>query len=404
VTGPAAKLRRAIPGTLSGLDWVAVALLVLGLACVVSGLLPWRDARGAVGRTLPLLAFLGSVIVLAELLAAAHVFDVVAARLAITARGSYPWLFGLCVLFASTTTIFLNLDTTAVLLTPVMLAVAGRAGMTPLPLAMTTVWFANIASLLLPVSNLTNLLAADRVDLPPRAFAGRMLVPQLAAIAVGAGFLWACYWRRRHRDNDRYQPPQRHVAPDRPLFFVASVDAAAFVVMVLAGLPLAWASAVCTVVIVAAFALRRRAALSLRLVPWRLLVMVVGLFLVVGAIDRLGLGDLLLHVVGTTDSAAGVWRSAGAGALLSNVVNNLPAYVAVEAAIPAGNASQLLGLLVGTNVGPLVTPWASLATLIWFERVRAAGLRISWLRFALTGAATCVGTLVAAVGGILLTR
>jgi len=106
------------------------------------------------------------------------------------------------VLLASVTTAFLNLDTTAVLLTPVMLAVAGRAGVRKLPLAMTTVWFANIASLLLPVSNLTNLLAADRIGLPARAFASRMWLPQLAAIAVGAACLWVFYWRRR--DQARY--------------------------------------------------------------------------------------------------------------------------------------------------------------------------------------------------------
>jgi arsenical pump membrane protein len=66
---------------------------------------------------LPLLVFLGSVIVLAELTAKAEVFDVVASRLARWAAGNYLALFGLCVVFASATTVFLNLDTTAVLLT-----------------------------------------------------------------------------------------------------------------------------------------------------------------------------------------------------------------------------------------------------------------------------------------------
>lgn len=74
--------------------------------------------------------------------------------------------------FAGLTTIALNLDTTAVLLTPVMLALATRVGIAPLPLAMTTVWLANTASLLLPVSNLTNLLAAERVALSPPAWPG----------------------------------------------------------------------------------------------------------------------------------------------------------------------------------------------------------------------------------------
>jgi arsenical pump membrane protein len=380
----------------AALDLLAGALLVAGVVLVLTGRLPTADARATLDRAVPLLVFLAGVVVLAELLAAAEVFDVIATRMAIAAGGSYPRLFGLCVLLASATTAFLNLDTTAVLLTPVMLSVAGRAGVRKLPLAMTTVWFANIASLLLPVSNLTNLLAADRIGLPSRAFAARMWLPQLAAIAVGAGCLWVFYWRRR--DQARYAPPEPQRPADRVLFGIAAADAAAFAVAVLAGIPLQAAAVGAAAVVVAAYAVRRPDRLTVRLLPLRLLVLVVGLFLVLGAADRTGFGDLLRTLVGT-----GVWRTAGSGAVLANLVNNLPAYVAVEAAVPPGNADQLLALLVGTNVGALVLPWGSLATVIWFERVRAAGVTVELRRFVLTGLATAVLTLAATVGVLLLT-
>ena len=187
------------------------------------------------------------------------------------------------------------------LLTPVMLALADRIDVAPLPVAMTTVWLANTASLLLPVSNLTNLLAA----------------------AVSA---------RRTR--------------------------------------------------------RRCAGAS----AGRLLVLVGGLFLVVDAVTRHGLGGVLHHLVG-----AGTWQAAGAGALLANGINNLPAYVAVEAVIPPGHADQLLGLLVGVNVAPLVAPWASLATLLWWERCRAHGLTVPLGRFVATGALAAVTATAAAL-------
>jgi len=134
------------------LDWITAALLVLGLIFVATGLLPQAEAGATIRRILPLLLFLGSVIVLAELTADASVFDVIAVRVAGLARGNYPALFVLCVFFAAATTTVLNLDTTAVLLTPVMLALARKAGIAVIPLAMTTVWLANTASLLLPVS------------------------------------------------------------------------------------------------------------------------------------------------------------------------------------------------------------------------------------------------------------
>jgi arsenical pump membrane protein len=380
----------------AALDLLAGVLLVAGLLLVLTGRLPAADARATLDRALPLLIFLAAVVVLAELLAAAEVFDVVATRMAIVADGSYPRLFGLCVLLASVTTAFLNLDTTAVLLTPVMLAVAGRAGVRKLPLAMTTVWFANIASLLLPVSNLTNLLAADRTGLPARAFASRMWLPQLAAVAVGATCLWFFHWRRR--DQARYAPPEPQPPADRVLFGVAAADAVAFAAAVLAGIPLPAAAVGAAVVITAAYAVRRRDRLTVRLFPLRLLVLVVGLFLVLGAADRTGFGDLLRDLVGD-----GLWRTAVSGAVLANLVNNLPAYVAIEAAVPAGHADQLLALLIGTNVGPLVLPWGSLATVIWFERIRAAGVPVELRRFVLTGLVTAVLTLAAAVGVLQIT-
>jgi arsenical pump membrane protein len=89
---------------------------------------------------------------------------------------------------------------------------------------------------------------------------------------------------------------------------------------------------------------------------------------------------------------------------MSNAINNLPAYYAAEAAVPVANHDQLLGLLIGTNVGPIITPWASLATLIWYSRCRAQGVEISWPRFIWTGAVTAVLALGASVGALLLTR
>ncbi|GAA0256190.1 SLC13 family permease [Cryptosporangium japonicum] len=379
---------------LEPLDWVGIGLFALGLIGLATGLVPLRDAEGTMHRVVPLLLFLGTVIVLAELTARAQVFDVVATWLARLGRGRYPVLFALCVAFATLVTAILNLDTTAVLLTPVMLALATRLDVTPLPFAMTTVWLANTASLLLPVSNLTNLLAADRVGLSPVGFALRMALPELASVLATAACLWLLYWRRR--SGTRYLVPETHRPPDGRLTAVAAAACVLFVVLVLVGVPLEAAAPVCMVVVVVAFAVRDRAALRWSLVPWRLLVLVTGLFLVMDAIGRLGLSDLLRTVLGDDP---GLGRVAAVGAVLANVVNNLPAYVAVEAAV---HPDALLGLLVGVNVGPIVAPWASVATLLWYERCRSAGVPISWWRFAATGLVTAAVALSAAVGALAL--
>ncbi|GAA3048155.1 SLC13 family permease [Actinokineospora globicatena] len=383
------------------LDWVALGLLLAGCLCVAFGALPAADARATVTRLVPLLLFLGSVIILAELTAVAEVFDVVATRLSILGRGRYPLLFLLCVALAAVTTMGLNLDTTAVLLTPVLLALAAKLGVAALPLAMTTVWLANTASLLLPVSNLTNLLAADRVALAPAEFAAKMWAPQLAAIVVTAAFLWVFYWRGTE-SRPGYAVPERHQPTDGVLFRVAAVACALFVIGILVGVPIGIASSVAAGILVITFVLRRRSALTPALLPWRLLVFVIGLFLVVETINRHGLADLVHAMMGDSDDAAGAARAAGTGALLSNLVNNLPAYVAGESVVPLENHNQLLALLVGTNVGPIVTPWASLATLLWYERCIANGIRVPMTRFLWTSAGLAITALTATVATLLL--
>jgi arsenical pump membrane protein len=384
---------------LSGLDWVRVGLLAAGLLAVAIGLLPWADAKATGIRILPLLVFLGAVIVLAELAAAAQLFDVIATRVTILARGRNAALFWLCLAFAALTTIFLNLDTTAVLLTPVMLATAVRAGVAPLPLAMTTVWLANTASLLLPVSNLTNLLAQDRVGLSPLEFAARMALPQLAALVVVAACLWVFFWRQ---NPPTYTPPAPLRPSDPRLFWAATAACAAFILGILVGLSIELMAVLCAVGLAVAFLVWKRDELKWSLLPWRLLVFVTGLFLVVDTVGRHGLSDWMTALIGTDPGNEGVARAAVTGGVLSNVLNNLPTYVAGEAVVPLPNHDQLLGLLIGTNVGPLITPWASLATLIWAERCRAAGVEINWRRFVLTGAVTAVAVLAASVGALLL--
>jgi arsenical pump membrane protein len=387
---------------LGALDWIAIGLLALGLGCVASGSLPRSDAAATMARILPLLVFLAGLIVLAELTAQTEFFDVLAARIAIVARGSYPALFGLSFALAALTTVFLNLDTTAVLLTPAMLATAVRAGVPTAPLAMTTVWLANTASLLLPVSNLTNLLAAGQVGLPTLAFAGRMALPQLGALVVTAGCLWVFFWRRAQREDDRYTAPAAYLPRDRILFRVAAVACAGLVVGILVGVPLALVYCLCAGLLLVAFARRDRRPLRWTLVPWRLLVFVTGLFLVVQTLSLHGLSTVLGEVINTGPGTIGVLRAAATGAGLANLINNLPAYLAGAAATPPANHEQLLGLLIGTNVGPIVLPWASLATLLWLERCRAAGVSVNWPKFVLTGLVTALAALIAAVGGLLL--
>jgi len=138
-------------------------------------------------------------------------------------------------------------------------------------------------------------------------------------------------------------------------------------------------------------------------VPWRLLVLVPGMFLVVETVNVNGLHDVLSAAVGPDGGLLGMLRAAAVGGGLSNVLNNLPVYLAGESAVPVGNHEQLLALLIGTNVGPVITPWASLATLLWFERCHAQGVRVSLKSFMSTGLVLAVGALLASTAALAVT-
>ncbi|MEP6480166.1 MAG: SLC13 family permease, partial [Rhodoglobus sp.] len=122
---------------------LGASLLVIGAVLVVAGVLP-ADAALAVGeRVWPILLFVVAVTVVTELAAEADLFRVVAERAAGWGLGRTWVLWLLVVALAVIGTVFLSLDTTAVLLTPVVVLLARHVGISPLPFALTTVWLAN---------------------------------------------------------------------------------------------------------------------------------------------------------------------------------------------------------------------------------------------------------------------
>jgi arsenical pump membrane protein len=180
-----------VPRTKRPPAWLIAA--VAGAICVASRALPWHEAVATTRRVGPILLFLVAITVVAELADAAQVFDVAATRAAKLGRGRTWELFALIVVLGSLTTIVLSLDTTAVLLTPVVLALASQLRISVIPFAMAAVWLANTASLLLPVSNLTNLLAVNRLHLSAVSFAAKMWLPAIASIAVTAVVIGVAY-------------------------------------------------------------------------------------------------------------------------------------------------------------------------------------------------------------------
>lgn len=341
------------------------------------------------GRTLPVMTFLVAITVVAEVADLAGVFDVAGHATARAARHRVLVLWLLLAALAVVVTVFLGLDTTAVLLTPVALTIARQIGVGAAPFALTTLFLANTASLFLPVSNLTNLLALD-----PFADLGlahgdyvRLAAAPGAAAVVGTMLVIGTVHHRDLRGRYVVEPPaQPH---DRVLLWWAGSTCLVVGPLFALGLP-PWAVAAAAALALVLL-LWWRAPHLLRQVrpPWVMALVVGVLFVAVQLVIDAGAGPVVARLAGSGEGLVGLLRVAGVGALASNLLNNLPGYLALEDAA-ASSPARLMALLVGTNVGPIIAPWGSLATLLWLHRVRAAGLRVGPCTLAAQGMAVAV--------------
>lgn len=379
---------------------LGAALLAVGAVLVATGVLPVADALAVADRVWPILLFVVAITVVTELAAEAELFRIVAERAAGWGLGRSWLLWLLVVLIAVLCTVFLSLDTTAVLLTPVVVLLARHVGLPPLPFALTTVWLANTASLLLPVSNLTNLLAQHELGgISPFAFAALMWAPALVAILVPVLVLLVIYRRALFT---RYAPDAPTPAPDRVLVVASGVVVLLLLPALVSGVAVWIPALTAAVVLVVFFAVRRRAALRFGLVPWQLVLLASGLFLVIEAAHSLGLPALLSALAGQGEDPLSLLRLAGSAAAGANVVNNLPAYLAFESI--ADSPVRIAAVLVGVNAGCLITPWASLATLLWHDRLKSLDVELRWSRYIALGLVVAPITVALATLALVATR
>lgn len=161
---------------------------------------------------------------------------------------------------------------------------------------MLAVWLANTASMLLPVSNLTNLLAAGRSGLSAAGFAARMALPELAAVTVTVAWLMLLY---RRDLVTRYTIAEHRPAQDPVTFWVCAAACLALAPGVVAGAAPRAVALPCAAAALVIFAMRNRAVLSVALLPWRIVIFTEGLFLLVTALARHGGTRLLGALIGT---------------------------------------------------------------------------------------------------------
>lgn len=377
-----------------GIGWSATlgaaAAMMAGVVTVADIPVVWRIIWNATA------AFI-CIIIISLLLDEAGFFEWIALHVARWGGGNGRRLFGLIILLgAAVSGLFAN-DGAALILTPIVISILFTLGFGPgsvLAFVMAAGFIADSASLPLVVSNLVNIVSADFFGISFSEYARTMFWVNIVSVAASLVVL-RLYFRKSipltYQSGNLQNP--NSVIRDHLTF------RAGWVVMVLLltgffmsedfGIPVSAIAGVgaLALTIVAWGAKRISVPRVMKDAPWEIVVFSLGMYLVVYGLRNQGLTGQIAELLDVFASG-GVWSAAfGTGfltALLSLAMNNLPTVLIGALSIDASSASGVVreamvyANVIGSDIGPKITPIGSLATLLWLHVLERKGIRVSW--------------------------
>ena len=384
-----------------GLPEATVAAPAAALV-VVLGIVSPSEAVGQLKTLGPTVGFLAAILVLAHLADVAGMFNWLGERLGAFSGGRPVRLLGLVFAAAAGTTAVLSLDATVVLLTPVVFRTAVGLGLRAKPHVYACTHLANSASTLLPVSNLTNLLAFSASGLSFLNFAALMGLPWLAVIAVEyAVFRWFFRADLQQMAGAARSPGGPVSAPPVFVFTVLALTLVGFGVSGLVGVEPVWVALAGAGALAVRGLTRREITIPglVREASPLFCLFVFALAIVVAGVTGHGMGRALGALLPATPNLTGLLGIAVLAAVLANVVNNLPATLVMLSVLGIDpHPGMVLAMLIGVNVGPNLTYVGSLATLLWRRVLAGRDAAPTLTEFLRLGALTVpVGLLVGVV-------
>jgi len=401
-----------------GIGWSACfgALLALLTGVVQVGDIPlvWQIVWNATATFI-------AVIIISLLLDESGFFEWAALHVARWGKGKGRWLFTYIVLLgAAVAALFAN-DGAALILTPIVIAMLLALGFSSgatLAFVMAAGFIADTASLPLVVSNLVNIVSADFFQLGFTQYAAVMVPVNLAAIVATLMMLHLFFRKDIPRSYDlRLLRPPREAIRDLPTFRagwgVLVLLLVGFFGLEPLGVPVSLVAAVGALILllVAKKGQAIDTAKVLRGAPWQIVVFSLGMYLVVYGLRNAGLTDTLAGVLDFL-AERGIWAATlGTGfltAFLSSVMNNMPTVLVGALSIDGSNAegvikqAMIYANVIGSDLGPKITPIGSLATLLWLHVLSKKSIVISWGYYFRVGVVMTLPVLLVALTALAL--
>lgn len=377
----------------------AAASFAVGLIHISDVATVWRLIWNA---TLTLIAL----VVISLVLSDAGFFKYLASQVANFCGASTLRLFiTLQLLTALTAAIFAN-DGAALILTPVvldLLVVTDISISAQSAFVFAVGFVADATSLPFVISNLTNIITSDYFHLTFNAYAAKMVIVDLATLAATLAVTTLIFKRKlptRYSLIDQ-SPPKSHIR-DKTLFRIGNI---VLVVTFLAYFGLANTKVPVSVVtsiaalLLLVLASRNKGSSGFNLqypkkvvreAPWQIIIFSLAMYLVVFALVHAGYANSLGNLFAHFAKSGRVGLSLGVGstvAIISSIANNLPTVLIGSISISSAHLSHhyttvaALANVVGTDLGPKITPIGSLATLIWLEILAKRSIQITWWEY-----------------------